>query len=46
MNAKIAILKDEKSSKMDLIFNDDFQYGMEQAVEMKVPKEQEVPYSF
>ena len=39
VNAKIAILKDEKSNKMDLILNDDFQYGTEKVVEMKVPKE-------
>jgi len=29
INAKISIMKDEKSSKMDIILNDDFKYGPE-----------------
>jgi hypothetical protein len=31
---------------MEIILNNDFKYGPDEAVEMKVPVEQEVPYSF
>lgn len=40
VNAKIQILKEEKSSTLDLILkNDDFKFGPEEAVEMKIPRE-------
>ena len=31
---------------MEVILSNDFKYGPDEAVEMKVPVEQEVPYSF